>query len=224
MIAYVNGIDLFYEVTGAGRPLVMAHGNGEDHTIFNEAVRVLRDSFTCYLVDTRGHGQSTPVRALHYDDMAKDMTAFLEALDLRDVVFYGFSDGGIVSLLAAADCDRITALIVSGANLTPKGVKRGLRLWFRVQYLFKRDPKIALMLREPNITDDVLRRITAKTLVLAGSRDLIVPKETRQIADGIPGAKLKILDGEDHGSYIVHQETIGQIIREFIDAQGKESR
>ena len=43
MIAEVNGVKLFYEKSGEGRPLVMVHGNGEDHTIFDEAVRALRD-------------------------------------------------------------------------------------------------------------------------------------------------------------------------------------
>ena len=41
MFIGVNGIQLFYTKTGHGRPLIMVHGNGEDHTIFNEAIDVL---------------------------------------------------------------------------------------------------------------------------------------------------------------------------------------
>ncbi|MCR5576950.1 MAG: alpha/beta hydrolase [Oscillospiraceae bacterium] len=215
MIAHVNGIDLFYEKTGEGRPLVMVHGNSEDHTIFNEAVELLKESFTCYCPDSRSHGQSTKVGELHYEDMAEDFIAFLEALDLHDVVFYGFSDGGIIGILAAAKCARITTLITSGANLTPNGAKPALRLLGRTIYLFTKDPKMALMLREPWIGDDVLHSIKAKTLVLAGSKDLVTEKETRQIAAGIPGAELRILEGEGHGSYIVHKRKIGEIIRDF---------
>ena len=202
MIAHVNGIDLFYEKTGEGRPLVMVHGNSEDHTIFNEAVDILKDRFTCYCPDSRSHGQSTKVGELHYDDMAEDF-------------IYGFSDGGIIGILAAAKCDRITTLITSGANLTPNGAKPALRLLGRTIYLFTKDPKMALMLREPWIGDDVLHSIKAKTLVLAGSKDLVTEKETRQIAAGIPGAELRILEGEGHGSYIVHKTKIGEIIRDF---------
>ena len=66
MTAHVNGIDLYYEMTGSGRPLVMVHGNGEDHTIFDEAVGLLKDRFACCCVDSRGHGQSTQVSELHY--------------------------------------------------------------------------------------------------------------------------------------------------------------
>ena len=211
MFQKVNGIDLFYEKRGEGRPLVLVHGNGEDHTIFDEAVRRLETRFCCYAVDSRCHGQSGE-GPLHYADMAADLLAFLEALDLRDVIFYGFSDGGIIGLLAAAETDRITTLITSGANLTPKGVKAWQRLMLRVLYAFKRDPKIALMLREPQIGDALLSRIRASTLVLAGSRDLVLEKETRHIAEAVPGAELQILKGEGHGSYIVHRETIAQII------------
>ena len=216
MIAHVNGIDLYYEKTGKGRPLVMVHGNGEDHTIFDEAVAVLRERFACYCVDSRGHGRSTPVEVLHYDDMAQDMVGFLEAHDLRDAAFYGFSDGGIVGLLAASRCDRITGLVVSGANLTPEGVKPLMRALFRVTWFFKKDPKTALMMNEPHIGDDVLGKITAKTLVLAGSKDLVLEAQTRHIASAVPGAELHILEGEGHGSYIVHQARIGEIIRDFL--------
>ena len=217
MIAKVNGIELYYEKTGRGRPLVLVHGNGEDHTIFDEAVAVLSADFTCYAVDSRCHGQSEDTPELHYRDMAADMLAFLEALDLRDVVFYGFSDGGIVGLMAAAQTQRITALITSGANLNPSGVKPWVQVLFRGIYALNRDKKYSLMLHEPHISDDTLRAIRARTLVLAGSRDLICEEETRHIADTIPGAELRILPGEGHGSYIVHQTKIAERIKEFID-------
>ena len=215
MIAKVNGVELYYEKTGQGRPLLLVHGNGEDHSIFNEAAAVLREDFCVYAVDSRGHGRSSRVRTLHYEDMASDMIAFLETLDLRDVIFYGFSDGGIVGLLAASRCDQITTLIVSGANLNPKGVKLWLRTAIWGMNILRPDDRLALMLREPNISDETLRAVRARTLVLAGSGDLILPQETRHIASAVPGARLRILQGEDHGSYIVHSTKIAGLIRDF---------
>ena len=216
MTIHVNGIELYYEQSGSGRPLVMLHGNGEEHSIFDEAVAALKDRFTCCCPDSRGHGRSTAVSVFHYEDMAADMAALLEALDLRDVVFYGFSDGGIVGLLTAARSKRIGTLIVSGTNLTPRGVKARWRLQFRLMNFFKRDPLLQLMIREPQIGPEMLKRITARTLVLAGSRDLIRERETRRIAAAIPGAELRILDGEDHGSYVVHSTKIARIIQQFV--------
>ena len=208
-----NGVKLYYKKCGTGRPLLLVHGNGEDHTIFTQALWELEKHFCCYALDSRCHGQSS-TGPLHYDDMAADLLAFLEALDLRDVIFYGFSDGGIVGLLAAAQTDRITTLITSGANLSPMGVKWPLRLLVRVMYWTTKDPKLALMLREPYISDDVLARIRAHTLVLAGSRDLVLERETRHIAEVIPNAELRILKGEGHGSYIIHSDKIAKLIIE----------
>ena len=215
MDAFVNGIRLFYERTGEGRPLVLLHGNGEDHTIFDEAVEVLSNRFTCYAIDSRGHGQSDEVDELHYADMASDLLAFLEELDLRDVVLCGYSDGGIVALLAPGQTDRISDLVVCGANTHPKGLKRTAYLDILREH--RQTPSIytAVMLREPHIPASDLRAIHAHTLVVAGSRDIIRESDTRYIAGAIPGAELLILPGEDHGSYIVHSDRISQIILDF---------
>ncbi len=214
MFIEVNGTRLYYEKRGEGRPLILLHGNGEDHTIFQQALLLLEKRFCCYAVDSRCHGQSGG-GALHYTDMAADMLCFMEELDLRDVIFYGFSDGGIIGLLAAPRTDRISTLIVSGANLTPMGIRLWERLKIYAEYLFRKDPKLALMIYEPCISDDVLAGIRADTLVLAGSNDVICERETRHIADVIPGAELQILDGEDHESYIVHSEKIAKLIIDY---------
>ena len=214
----INGIQLYYEKTGHGRPLILVHGNSEDHTIFDEAVKVLKEYYTCYTPDSRGHGRSTPCRELHYKDMAQDMIAFMTELDLNDVAFYGFSDGGIVGLLAAMECGRITNLIVSGANITTKGCKAWFRLFIKALGTFKRDPFFELMEKEPNIPPEQLAAIRVPTLVTAGSKDLIREDETRLIAKSIPGAKLMILEGEGHGTYIVHKTKIAELLRKELES------
>ena len=72
-----------------------------------------------------------------------------------------------------------------------------------------------VMLKEPHILAEDLAAIHARTLVVAGSRDIIREENTRFIAETIPGAELMILPGEDHGSYIVHSDRISQIILDF---------
>ena len=214
MFCEVNGIQLFYEVKGSGRPLLMVHGNSEDHTIFEEAGEMLKDHFTVYLIDSRDHGQSTKVDELHYEQMADDYVAFMDELDLKDVVFYGFSDGGIIGLLAAMKTKRITRLITSGANVTPEGVKNSLKLLVKVFYFFKKDPKFAMILNEPHISTESLKQIKVPTTVIAGEKDMVKEEETRLIAENVPGAKLLILPKEGHGSYIVHNTKIAEIILE----------
>ena len=83
----VNNVELFYEVAGSGTPLVMVHGNGEDHTVFDKAAELLSQHFTCYLLDSRGHGSSQKVSEFHYDDMAEDVYQFIQALHLEHVIY-----------------------------------------------------------------------------------------------------------------------------------------
>ena len=210
----VNGLKMYYEMHGSGRPLIMLHGNSEDHTIFYDSRVLLSKHFTVYTMDSRGHGHSTRVEELPYRDMADDMIAFMDQLDLRDVIFYGFSDGGIIGLLAAMKSDRIGMLITSGANMTPEGVIAPLRLFVKAAHAITKDPKMKLMMNEPNITSEELAQIKVPTVVMAGEKDLIPGKETAKIAMSIPGAKMRIIPGEGHGSYIVHKSRIADIIME----------
>lgn len=213
MVINVNGVRLYYEKTGSGRPLVMTHCNSMDHKIFRRSVRLLSAHFTVYCPDSRDHGKSSRVKTLHYEDMAEDMVQFITALGLEKPVFYGFSDGGIIGLLlASAHPDLLSALIVSGASLNPDSTKalpmQFFKLWSRVD----RSDKMQIMMREPDITDDMLRAIRVPTFVTAGERDVIKPEHTKHIAQTIPGAKLKIFPKTGHSGYIVHSEKIARYI------------
>lgn len=210
----VNDVTLYYEVRGSGRPLILVHGNGEDHTIFEEALEYLQRNFTCYAIDSRDHGQSSKVDALHYEDMAQDICSFLEKLDLCDVVYYGFSDGGIVGLLAAQKTRRIGAMILSGANLYPHGMTDEIYAVIEEDYQQTGSTKSLMMLREPEIADWQLKQIRLPTLILAGTNDLIKDEHTRHIASMLPCSELHILEGEGHETYIIHSTVIaGEILR-----------
>ncbi|MBR5422872.1 MAG: alpha/beta hydrolase [Clostridia bacterium] len=219
MYITVNGVRLYYEVTGAGRPLVMAHCNSMDHKIFRRAVKVLEQRFTVYCPDSRDHGRSEKVKTLHYEDMAEDMYRFITALELEKPVFYGFSDGGIIGLLLASDHpDLLSALIVSGASLRPDSTKdlpmRFFKFWSHVD----RSDKMQIMMREPDITDEILGRIRVPTFVTAGEKDVIKLSHTEHIANTVPGAQLKIFPKAGHTGYIVNSEKIAEYILSVIPA------
>ena len=211
----VNGVELNYEVVGSGAPLIMVHGNSEDHTIFTEAAEVLKDYYTCYLVDTRSHGRSSRVKRLHYRDMAQDYMEFIRALKLTDVTFFGFSDGGILGLLIGMERDLIDTLIVSGANTCPGAVSDKMARIMKLIYFVTRSDKFRLMLNEPDIRAEELQKIRAKTFVLAGSEDAVKRENTDFIAANIPGSVKMILEGESHTSHIVHNTKIADIILEL---------
>jgi len=211
----VNGVELNYEVIGSGEPLIMVHGNCLSHTIFNEAAEVLKDHYTCYLVDTRSHGKSTKVKPLHYHDMAMDYVEFIKTLDLKNVTFFGFSDGGILGLLIAMETDLIETLIISGANTNPSTVIGNSAKVNRIIYKLTRSDKFRLMLTEPDIHAEDLQKIRTKTFVLAGEKDAISREDTDFIAANIPNSSEMILEGESHTSHIVHSTKIADIILEL---------
>ena len=214
MFAEVNGLKIYYETKGEGQPLMMVHGNSEDHTIFDVASDVLKDYYKVYLIDSRDHGQSDKVKGLHYDDMADDMVKFMEELDLKDVVYYGFSDGGIIGLLTALKTERISRMVLSGTNLTVNGVVLSLKLLVRFLYFFTKDQKMWMILNEPDIKPETLKDITIPVTVVAGEKDMVKYEETKLIADSLPNSKLRIIPKAGHGSYIVHKSDIADTILE----------
>ena len=213
MYITVNGVKLYYEKSGAGRPLVMVHCNSMDHKIFRKSVRMLSDHFTVYCPDSRDHGKSEKVKTLHYEDMAEDMVQFITALSLEKPVFYGFSDGGIIGLiLASTHPDLLSALIVSGVSLNPDSTKELPMKFFKLWSHVDRSDKMRIMMREPDITDEMLRSIRVPTFVTAGEKDVIKPEHTRHIARNVPGAKLKIFPKAGHTGYIMHSTKIAEYI------------
>lgn len=215
MTIKVNGVELYYETIGSGDPLIMVHGNSEDHKIFTEAAEVLKEHYTCYLVDTRSHGKSSKVKPLHYRDMAQDYVELIKALNLKNVTFFGFSDGGILGLLIAMETDLIDTLITSGANTHPSAVTGRTAKIMRLIYNVTRSDKFRLMLTEPDIRAEDLQKIQCKTFVLAGSNDAINRENTDFIAANIPNSVEMILEGESHTSHIVHNTKIADIILEL---------
>ena len=214
-------LKLYYKILGSeGQPLLMFHGNGEDHSIFLPAAEILSKKYKVILPDTRGHGKSDSPKdnCYHYSDMAGDMLKLIEHLKLQSPLIYGFSDGGIIALMMAVKNPRLpSALAVSGANLYPKGLKPLVRFGMKAEYLLKKDPKTALMLREPNISFESLKSIQCPVLVTAGAHDLIKNEHTEKIAAAISGARLQILKGESHGSYIYKSRKIALLLESFFD-------
>ena len=101
--------------------------------------------------------------------------------------------------------------------MTPAGIKQPWRTLMRVYNPISPDPKLDLMLTQPHLAGSAKPiYITAPTLVLAGEKDLIDETQTRRIARSIPGAKLLILPGETHGSYVVHSDKLYPAMANFL--------
>lgn len=217
MYLHVNDTDLWYEQIGDGPPIILLHGNGESHRIFDILTDQLSKKYTVYALDSRDHGQSSKTKDFSYDLMTEDVRQFVGILSIEKPILYGFSDGGIIGLLMASKYpDLLSKLVVSGANTSPNRMKNGWRLLFQVIYFFSRDRKYRLMLTQPHITAQDLSRIKIPVLVLAGEKDMIKEADTRFIAESIPGASLKILEKEGHMSYVINNPKLYHVMEAFI--------
>ena len=216
MIANVNGIKLYYEKTGNGNPILLLHGNTQNHKIFSVVTRELEKNYTVYAIDSRDHGKSTHVKELNYSDMEKDISEFIEKIVGEKVIIYGLSDGGILALmLAIYHPELVSRIIVSGASTCPEDSKPYALKLFKFTRLFY-PSKMKMLLTQPNITKEQLRSIRVPTAVLAGSNDMIKDEATRAIAACIPNSKLEILHGEGHTSYAVRSEKLYPIIKKYL--------
>lgn len=213
----VNDITLYYTKTGHGQPLLLLHGNGEDHTLFDELVPLLADGNTVYALDSRDHGQSQHDVPLSYQLMADDVIAFCQQLQLSFINLVGFSDGAIVALLVASQRPGLVHKLVSaGGNLSPSGIRLAARVETRLQNLRHPDPKLAMMLTSPHIDPTDLHRITAQTFVIAGAKDVVKQSETVRIASAIPISILRIVPHATHSSYVKDNHQFFNYIGAFL--------
>lgn len=203
-------IELHCEETGSGEPLVLLHGNGEDGTYFAHQIAHFSQRFRVLALDTRGHGKSPRGEApFTIRQFARDLLAFLDARGIERAHLLGFSDGGNIALVfALAHPERVGKLVLNGANLNTRGVKRSVQapieLGYRMARLFAglsakaraNAEMLGLMVNDPNVAPEELAALTAPTLVIAGENDMIREDHTRLIAERIPNARLAFVPGD----------------------------
>lgn len=100
--ARVNGIELFYELTGTGEPLVLVHGSWVDHHNWDAVVPTLATAFQILVYDRRGHGASErPGGQGSIFEDADDLAGLIDELRLAPAHVVGNSGGAIIALDAA---------------------------------------------------------------------------------------------------------------------------
>ena len=100
--AAVNGVDLYHEVHGEGRPLVLLHGGLGSGEMFGPLLPAFTAAHQVILVDLQGHGRTADVdRPLSTQTMADDVAALVRHLGHDQVDVVGFSLGGGVALQLA---------------------------------------------------------------------------------------------------------------------------
>ena len=203
-------IQHYYIEKGQGPAMLLLHGNGEDCSYFDAQIEEFSKYYHVYAIDTRGHGKTPRGEApFSIRQFADDLLAFMDAHGIAKAHLLGFSDGGNIAMVFALRYpERVDRLILNGANLNAAGVKRSVQIpieiGYRIAQLFARKSPSAqlhaemlgLMVNDPNVRPEELSVIRAKTLVIAGTNDMIKEKHTRLIAASIPDAQLILLRGD----------------------------
>jgi pimeloyl-ACP methyl ester carboxylesterase len=214
----VNGIDLFYEKSGQGKPLILLHGNGEDHHIFDAVAEKLRHEYTLYAIDSRNHGQSAKTKEYSYDAMAEDIYCFIRELHLGKTNIIGFSDGAIIGLMLAMKHNEVVdKMALLGVNLKPDDFTEESRQFINDTYEATKDPLFRLMLEQPDIELDDVRDIKTPVLLIAAENDIYKPELYERLVEALPHAKLMLMQGHEHGSYIVNQDILYPDFRRFFE-------
>ena len=199
-----NGLDIAYDVHGAGPPLVLLHGatslGRED---FAAQIPLFSKAFLLHVPDARGHGRTRwdAANGFQYDWLVDDLAAFVDELGLETFHVVGFSMGAMTALqYAVRNPDRLRTLTIVGITTEREPRASVARRLMDPARADRDDPAWAALLGRrhdagqgdgawrrllPAIAADVasqpllsprdLRRITPPALVACGDRDPFVP-------------------------------------------------
>ncbi len=240
--ADVNGIKMYYEIYGEGKPLILLHGGGSTiQTTFEKVIPYFAKSHKVIGIELQAHGRtsdrSTPIS---FQQDADDVAALMKTLNIERADVFGFSNGGHTTLeLAMHHPEIVDKIIVASAfykrsglppqfwefmkngtiNDMPKPLKDGfLKVTpdsAKLQNLFE---KCAYrMINFKDWSDDDLRSIKAKTLIVSADRDVAPPEHTVLMHRLIPNSQLLILPG-GHGEFMgeIEFENTEEKVKAFV--------
>jgi pimeloyl-ACP methyl ester carboxylesterase len=217
-VVKVNDINMYYEISGDGEPLVTIWGMGGEISAFADRLHaVAGEKYKVLLFDNRGTGRTDkPDEPYSFEAMAGDTIGLMDALGVRRTHVIGISMGSRIALaLAARYPERVKSLIlnVAAARSPCRDDPQAALAYERLRAGMTQPAVLAMAGRYPPTVESFLRlfdalkdfdgrnllsRITAPTLIVNGTKDASTPvKFAEELRAGIPGARL-ILVEEDH--------------------------
>lgn len=111
--ASVNGLNLYYEIHGAGEPLILLHGGVGAIQMFGEVLSSLALNRQVVAIDLQAHGRTADIdRPLSYELMANDIAALIKHLGIEEANVMGYSLGGGVALRTAIQYPEVVRKLV----------------------------------------------------------------------------------------------------------------
>jgi pimeloyl-ACP methyl ester carboxylesterase len=212
--AEVNGVNLYYETHGAGRPLILLHGGLGSGEMFGPVVPALAERHQVVVPDLQGHGRTADIdRPLDVRLLADDIAALIDHLGLDKPDVVGYSLGGWVALHTAAKYPtKVGRLVAASANLRPDAIYPEMRaqqaqvnaaaaefmtdtpmyqLYHRVAPRPEDFPRLldkigAAMGKDFDFTEEV-RGLQVPTLIVAGDADMAPPSHYVEVFELLDG-------------------------------------
>ena len=119
----VNGMEMYYEVSGEGTPLVVLHGAYMNIVSMGAIIPKLAEHHKVYALEFQGHGRTTDVdRPITYPNLADDVAAFMDAVGLKQADVFGYSMGAVAGLqLAIRHPEKVGKLVSASGGYAADG-------------------------------------------------------------------------------------------------------
>jgi len=119
----VNGMQMYYEVSGSGEPLIVLHGAYMNIPMMGEIIPQLAKTHRVCALELQGHGRTTDInRPITYQNLADDVSAFMDAVGLKKADVFGYSMGAMTGLqVAIRHPAKINRLVVAGVAYDFRG-------------------------------------------------------------------------------------------------------
>jgi pimeloyl-ACP methyl ester carboxylesterase len=242
--AAVNGLQLYYETHGAGRPLMLLHGGLMTIDLnWGPLLEPLAARRKVIAVELQGHGRTADTdRPMTIEALAGDIVALLDHLGMDKADFFGFSLGGLVAFaVALSSPTRVGKLIVASADAhrppgrasAPVGDDRmptpaDFQAMHDAYDAIAPDPahfdefavKTSTMVVHefPGWTDE-LRSLQVPTLLIFGDRDFSPLADVVEMFELLPNAQLAVLPGTTHIGVTRRPGELLALVTPFLDAR-----
>lgn len=213
--AEVNGMEMYYEVSGEGDPLIVLHGAYMSIPSMGEIVPMLAETHRVYALEFQGHGRTGDIdRPITYPGLADDVSAFMDEVDLPRADVFGYSMGAAAALqLAIRHPERVERLALASVSYDEAGWQPVFRdfvpnmtpdmlVGSPIEAEWRElapDPegfraiaeKLIALEKEPMHWEDGVRGLDLPVLLIAGDADVVTLEHTvalfRLLGGGVMG-------------------------------------
>ncbi|MBO6813375.1 MAG: alpha/beta hydrolase [Rhizobiaceae bacterium] len=196
-LAGVNGMQMYYEVSGEGDPLIVLHGAYMNIPSMGEIIPALAETHRVYALELQGHGRTTDIdRPITYQNLADDVAAFMNVIGLEKADVFGYSMGANTGLqLAIRHPEKVDQLIAASVSYDVEGWQPAFREFlpqltvemmtsmpFAEDYKkLAADPegfpalveKLIALEHEPMAWEKEVRELKAPVLIITGDADMV---------------------------------------------------